>query len=171
MTPEPEDLADEIPYAPPLSFANDKDFFLSEDLPLLSDKDKKKVSVRPWKLVANDIIEALEFPSASPIKKSIKWAKQRSIIHITAVILHPQQGTKPTTKSLALTIRFFVYNAVFMVFSNTCDPVFLAICNAVLPNTCNAAFVTTCDAVFATTSLLPVMQSFSLPVIRLSNHL
>lgn len=76
MTPESEELADEIPYAPPFSFANDEDIFSSEDLPLLPDKEKGKNPICPWELVADDIIEALELPSASPIKKSIKRAKR-----------------------------------------------------------------------------------------------
>lgn len=97
ITPEPEDLANAIPYAPLLFFANDEETFFSENLPLLPDKDKGKDPIRPWELVADDIIEALELPSVSPTKRSIKRAKRRSIIHITAASSRPQRGIKPTT--------------------------------------------------------------------------
>ena len=99
--PELEDLADSIPYAPPLPFpenviANNENIFLFEDLPSRPDQDKGKEPVRPWEVVAEDIIEALELPSAPPIKKSIKWANRRSIIsiHITAATSRPRRGIK-----------------------------------------------------------------------------
>lgn len=97
MTPKLEDLANEIPYALSLSFANDKDIFLSEDLLLLPDKDKGKDSIHLWELVADDIFEALKLLLVFLIKKSIKRAKRRFIIHITAATSHPQRGTKPIT--------------------------------------------------------------------------
>lgn len=68
-----------------LFFANDKDLFLSEDLPLQSDKNKRKDFICLQELVADDIIEMLEFLPFSSIKKSIKRIQKRCIIYITAV--------------------------------------------------------------------------------------
>ena len=124
MTPEPKDWAEEILYAFLLFFANDENIFLSEDLSLRPDKDKEKDLIHPWELVADDIIKALELPSSSPIKKSIKQVKRRSIIYITAATSYPRREKKPTTSSLALIMQFFIYNAIFMVFSNTYNPGF-----------------------------------------------
>ena len=86
MTPELEDLPDSVPYASPLPFAentieNNEDHFSFEDLPLPPNQGKEKEPIRPWELVADDIAEALELSLASPIKKSIKRAKRRSVTY------------------------------------------------------------------------------------------
>ena len=97
-------MADSIPYALPLPFSesvieNNEGIFPFDDLPSPPGQDKEKETIRPWELVADDIVEALELPSASPIKKSIKRrAKRRSImpIHITATASRSRRGVKPS---------------------------------------------------------------------------
>lgn len=103
MTPELENMADSVPYAPLLPFSesgieHNEGIFPSDDLPSSPGQDKGKEPIRPWELVADDIVEALELPSASPIKKSIKrLAKRRSImpLHITAAASRSRRGVNP----------------------------------------------------------------------------
>ena len=100
MTPELDNMADSIPYAPPLppsecGIENNEGIFSFDDLPSPAGQDKGKEQIRPWELIADDIVEALEIPLTSPIKKSIKRrAKRRSImpIHITAAASRSRRG-------------------------------------------------------------------------------
>ena len=100
MTPELDDMANFIPYAPPLPISksdieNNEGVFLSnDDPPSPTSQDKGKKPIRPWELVADDIVETLEILSVSPIKKGIKRRIRRSIIpiHITAALTRSRQG-------------------------------------------------------------------------------
>ena len=80
MTPELEDLADSTSYAPPLSSVEDdrdsnEDVFLFERL-VPQDQSKEKKPIRPWGLIADDIIETLEIlPLVSSKKKRTRRAK------------------------------------------------------------------------------------------------
>lgn len=71
MTPEMENIADLIPYTPPLPSSkcgiedNNNLSFSNNNQPLPADQDKRKEPIRPWELVANDIVEALEIPCFS----------------------------------------------------------------------------------------------------------
>lgn len=104
MTPELENMADPIPYAPPLppsecGILNNESIFAFDNLPSPASQAKRKEPIRPWELVADDIVKALEIPSISPIKKSIKRrAKRRSImpIHITAAASRSRRGIQPS---------------------------------------------------------------------------
>ena len=104
ITPELNDIANFIPYAPPfLSSKNDIEnnegvFLSDDDPPSPTSQDKGKKPIRPWELVADDIVETHEIPSVSPIKKGIKRRKRRSIIpiHITAALTRSRRGKQPS---------------------------------------------------------------------------
>ena len=104
MTPELENMADSIPYAPSLpppecGIENNEGMFLSNnDRPSPAGQDKGKEPIRTWELVVDDIVEVLEIPSASPIKKSIKRRAKRTImpIHITAALTQSRRGLQPS---------------------------------------------------------------------------
>ena len=104
ITPELNDIANFIPYAPlfPSSkhdIENNEGVFLSDDdPPSPASQDKGKKPIRPWELVAGDIVETLEILSVSPIKKGIKRRTRRSIIpiYITATLTRSRRGKQPS---------------------------------------------------------------------------
>ena len=104
MTPELKNMADSIPYAPFLpppecGIENNEGMFLFDnDRPSPAGQDKGKKLIRPWELVVDDIVEALEIPSASPIKKNIKRRAKQTImpIYITAALTQSSRGVQPS---------------------------------------------------------------------------
>ena len=100
MTLELDNMANFIPYAPPLpnfksDIENNKGVFLSNDDPSSpTSQDKGKKPIRPGELIADDIVETLEISSIFLVKKGIKRRTRRSIIpiHITAALTRSRQG-------------------------------------------------------------------------------
>ena len=104
ITPELNDIANFIPYTPPFpssknDIENNEGVFLSDDdPPSPTSQNKGKKPIRPWELVADGIVETLEIPSVSPIKKDIKRRTRRIIIpiHITAALTRSRRGKQPS---------------------------------------------------------------------------
>lgn len=99
MSSDTENMADIILYTPPLPHSkhgikdNNNLFFSNNNQPFPANQDKRKKLIWTCKLVANDVIEALEISSISLTKKGIKRRKRwiNIPIHIISAFTQSQR--------------------------------------------------------------------------------